>query len=279
MWEKDFYELSVVAGRQEGMITGAQANRLGVGTAALDHLRGVGLLSELDWDVHQLAGGSLAPRFAYPYAAWLAIRPETFRWERPDGPLDVVLSHESACGLHGLGSVAAPLMTFTAAEELPAPRATRIHVSRLSPEDVMVHRGVLVTTPLRTLLDLVADWVEHAHIQRAVTDAVRRDLVDLRVLHEGMKPLAEEHDYPVDGPEFVGYFMPHLQPGSLSVRNLRAYAALVSGERVAEVRPRVARVLAEARHAFGSPVAGESGPDEVLSRDLAAEIVGRIGWD
>lgn len=278
MWEEAFYELSVAAARQQGMISGAQAQKLGVGPTAIDTFLSARLLTELDWDVYQLVSSTLGPRFAYPYAAWLAIRPDVFHWERADGPADVVVSHESACGVLGLGSVSVPVVTFIAAEEREAPRATRIQVARVAPEEITTCRGIPVTTAHRTILDLVRDWVGHGDIQRVITDAVRRDLVDLRSLYEDMVPLAEEHEFPTAGPEFVGYFMQLLQPEGLSVRNLRAYSELVSGERVSAVRPRVAEVLTEFRRAFDRAGAGSQLEDENLSRDIAAEIVGRVGW-
>jgi hypothetical protein len=278
MWEERFYELSVAAARQQGMITSAQAARVGVDEAALAGFTRACLLQELDWAVYQLASSSLGPRYAYPYAAWLAISPELFRWERPDvPPEDAVLSHESAARLHGLGAVSAPLMVFTAPDERVAPRATTIHVSPLRAEEVMVSMGVPVTTPHRTILDLIQDWTEHNEMRGVITDAVVRDLVDLRALHAEMTPLAEQFEFPIAGPEFVGYFMPDLLPERLSTRNLRAYATLVSGDRVAELYPRVAQVVVDARAAFDVP-GTETGrvADEELSRDIAAEIVGRI---
>lgn len=277
MWEEPFYELAGAAGRQQGMITAAQAARLGVEDAALTRLAQARLLMELDWGVYELAGGSLGPRYGYPYAAWLALRPGRFRWERPERPEnDAVLSHESACRLYGLGAVSAPLMVFTAPDELPAPRAVTVHVAGLAADEVEIVKGVPVTTPHRAILDLVRDWTDHNEIRGAFTEAVRRDLVDLRALHADLAPLAERHEFPAGGPGFVRHFLPDLPPGSLSTRNLRALAELVSADSVAEARRLIVPVVEATRAAIPAASGDRLAGDDELIRDLAAELVARI---
>jgi hypothetical protein len=265
MWEEQFAELSSVAGRQDGLITTAQATRSGITEPMLDHFKETGLIVELQRGVHQLAGSALAPRYAYPLAAWLALRPERFRWERLEGEPDAVVSHESACQVHGLGSVSAPAEVVTAPEPLPGPPGTTVHVARLAADEVTTCSGVPVTTARRTIADLVRDWAEDADVARVLSDAVRHDLVDLEEVHRDLAPLAAEHGYPAAGRDFVSYFVPDLAPTSLSPRNRRAYAALVFPDRVAALRERVGPLLA---------AEGGAG-DEELSRDVAAEIVTR----
>jgi hypothetical protein len=281
MWEEQFYNLSTAAAQQEGLITAAQAGRIGVDGETLGRFRDVGLIYSLDWDVHQLVSSPTAPMYAYPYAAWLAISPEQFRWERPDAPVDdAVLSHESAARLYGIGSMSAAFLVFTAPRELPAPRVTTIHVSRLAPDEVVIREGVPVTTPHRTLVDLVrARMTDYEKIGRAIHHAVVKDLVDLRLLYDDLVPLAKECQFPTDGAKFLDYFLPNLSPKSLSLRNLRSYAVLMSPDRVGQTQHRVLQVFAEARRNPGS-TEGQSGAGyEKLSWDVAAEIVGYVGWD
>jgi hypothetical protein len=266
MWEERFAELSALASRQGGLFTTAQAGRSQITTETLGHFKQAGLVAELDWNVYQLAGSPLAPKYAYPFAAWLGLRPDRFQWERlEDGLPDAVLSHESACSLHGMGSLPAPLEVFTAAADRDAPRGTRIHVGRLTAGDVTACSGVPVTTPRRTIVDLVRDGADHGDIADVLADAVRRDLVDLRAVHEDLVPLAAEHEFPSEGREFVAYFAPSLSPGSLSERNRRAYAILMLPDRVAALRQRVRRLLEEEAGAA----------DEELSLEVAAELAAR----
>jgi hypothetical protein len=265
MWEVEFATLSAVAARQGGLITEAQVARMEIDKQALLRFAECALLYELDWSVYQFAWASLGPRYAYPLAAWLAIMPETFRWERSQSPHeDAVLSHESACRLYGLGVEPSPLVTFTAPQEFEGPRATKIHGASLRPDDVAVVEGVPVTTPRRTIVDVAAGWAEHGELRRVLMDAVLKDLVDLRQIHADLAPLARRHEFPEDGAEFVAYFIPDISPAGLSPRNQRSYAALAHPDRVAQLQPGVARLIPEAG-------------DETLSWDIAAEIIGRIG--
>ncbi|MDN3359935.1 hypothetical protein [Actinomadura sp. DC4] len=240
---------------------------MGVDEQALAHLGQAALVTELDWGVHQLVGSPLGPMHAFPYAAWLAIAPDLFRWERPARPeRDAVLSHRSAGQLHGLTGVGRSIV-FTAPAGRVAPRATTIHVSSLREDEVMSVRGVPVTTPHRTILDILADFAEHAEVQRALTSAVQQDLVGLRAIHADLAAVAERYGFPATGPEFVHYFLPDVEPRSLSPRNLRDYAALVLPDEVAQVRHKVAPALDDAKS------------DDELGLEIAAEIVGRIRWN
>jgi hypothetical protein len=229
MWESAFRELAELAARQHGLITAAQAARSGIGAAGFRHLVDQELLLELDWEVFQVVGSSVAPRYAYPLAAWLALHPDRYRWERPATPTeDAVVSHESACRIWGLGSIGSPSAVFTAPQPVQAPRGIDVKVATLEPGDAVVHQNVPVTTPGRTVLDLVTGWNDHDEVRRVLTEAVRRDLVDLAVVYRDLVPVAERHQVPVNGPEFTGHLLGELDLGALSLRNQHAYAALVS---------------------------------------------------
>lgn len=265
MWEERFRDLSDTAGRQQGLITARQAARSGVTAETLDHFKRSGLLIELDWSVYQLVGSPLGPRYAYPFAAWLSLQPDLYRWERLEAGPDAVLSHESACNLHGIGSLPASLEVFTTTELRPAPRGIKIHVSPLAVADTTISMDIPVTTPGRTIVDLVRDWTDHEAIGRVITDAVQRDQVDLLAVHDDLVPLAAEHGFPAGSRQLIEYFAPDLSPASLSVRNLRAYARLVFPDRVSELRRRLVPLLDD-----------EGGARyERLSLDVAAEIVAR----
>jgi hypothetical protein len=61
------------------------------------------------------------------------------------------------------------------------PRIRAHETNYLPPEDVTFHRGVPVTSPLRTLLDLAAT-LDHKQLRRAVRESQARKLVDLTEL-------------------------------------------------------------------------------------------------
>jgi hypothetical protein len=270
MWEEQYRQLVANAARQHGLITDAQARRLGVDDAQLGRFVAAQLLHGLGSSVYQIAGGDRGLRYVLPYAAWLAMAPETFRWERPREPADdVVLSHESACELLGLGGARSSVTRFTAATERLVPRGTRVTVATLTPDDVMLYEGVPVTSPHRTILDLIAegDATARGMIGAVVTDAVRKDQVNLRALYEDIAAQPEVYDLPAYGAYFVDYFLPGLRAEWLSPRNLRAYAELAETARIVEIRPAVDRLLRE--------VSGVA--DERLGAGIAAEIAARTG--
>jgi hypothetical protein len=272
MWEQSYYIVSIAASRQHGLITLPQMKHLGVDDALVDHFRSFGLIRELDWAVYQISGSSYGLRYALPYAGWLALLPNSFGWERL-GTLadDVVLSHESACALLGIGSMSSTTVRFTSSKERMVPRGVRIEVSPLTPDEVMIYEGVPVATPHRVILDLVTEGASQEKISGVVTDAVLRDLVDLRMLFEDLALLAEQYGFPSRGGHFIDYFLPDVPLGPLSLRNIRAYSEIAFPDRISGVRPDIDRILATLRgeHSLGSRDVG-------ISSEIAAEIVARV---
>lgn len=270
VWEQDYYHVSVAASRQHGLITLAQMTRLGVEDALVDHFRKFGLIRELDWAVYQIAGSSYGPRYALPYAGWLALLPDSFGWERlGDLANDVVLSHESACALVGIGSMASTSMRFTSGREWLVPDGIRIEVSPLTADEVMTYEGVPVATPHRVIVDLLTEGASREEISGVVTEAVERDVVDLRMLFEDLAPLAEQYGFPSHGGHFIDYFLPGVPPGRLSARNVRAYSEIAFPDRISDVRPHIDQILVTLR-------GGNSLRPTDNNSQIAAEIVGRM---
>lgn len=269
MLEELYYGLSIAAARQLGLVTRAQVARLNADAAVIDRLKEAKLLREIDDDVFQLPSSTTGLSYAYPYAAWLALAPEQFGWERPQLPTeDAVLSHHSAARLHGLGAIGLPRTIFTAPEAKPAPRGVIVHVDRLAPEDITVVEGIPVTTPHRTILDLVRYPFDRDDIGRVLADAARLDVVDLGAIHNALVPLAADHGFPADGAAFFRHFLPNLVPAELSPRNLRAYARLAAPDDVAVIQSRLTSALGDIRSSSESL--------EAVCGDAAAEIVGRL---
>ncbi|ROO87160.1 hypothetical protein EDD29_4753 [Actinocorallia herbida] len=272
MLETLYHALSVAAARQLGLVTRAQMARLGTGPAAIDRLKEAKLLRELIDDVFQLPGNLTGFTYAYAYAAWLALDPERFCWERPRSPAeDAVLSHHSAARLHGLGTLSPMATMFTTPQARHAPRGVGLQVDRLAPEDITNVEGIAVTTVHRTILDLVRFPFDRDDIARVLHDALRLDAVDLRAIHDAMVPLSPRYGHPADGAAFLRYFLPDLVPASLSPRNLRAWARLAAPDDVAVIQARITAVLGDVRATVEDDEAVEA-----VSRDVAAEIVGRL---
>ncbi|MFC3997846.1 type IV toxin-antitoxin system AbiEi family antitoxin domain-containing protein [Nocardiopsis sediminis] len=276
-WESSFYELTAIASRQLGLVTAAQAERAGVPAEALGRFSEAGLLLELDTAVFQLSGSLADPIAAYPYAAWLAIAPERYAWERPSAAHeDAVLSHHSAARLLRLGAPSQAGMVFTSAEQLAAPPGATVRTAPLAPHEVTRELGVAVTTAHRTIVDLVRSGTGHDEIGGVLWAALRRDLVDIRALHADLAPLAGRYGFPADGAAFADHFLadaaPVAPPPALSPRNVRGLAELRCPARVSEVEGLLRELAAGRAAGTGAAVLTE---DPEFTRGIAAEITGR----
>lgn len=88
-----------------------------------------------------------------------------------------VLSHRSAAALWGMRSTSRTRTEVTVRRYLHARPGIQCHYSDLPPEEVTTHRGIPVTTPARTLLDLAA-VLDRRRVTRAVNEAEIRRLAD-----------------------------------------------------------------------------------------------------
>lgn len=271
-WESSFYIITTITSRQLGLVTADQAERAGVPTESLGHFREADLLVELDTAVFQLSGSLVDPIAAYPYAAWLAISPQLYAWERPQAPHeDAVLSHHSAARLFRLGATSQAGLVFTAAERREAPPGTTVRTAPLVPHEVTRELGVPVTTPHRTAIDLVRSGTSHDEIGGVLLAALLRELVDIRALHADLVPLADRYGYPADGAGFVDHFLSEASASAgqsgLPSRALRGLTELREPDRVREVEALLRGLT------IGGTAVLAAEPE--LTRGIAAEIVGR----
>jgi predicted transcriptional regulator of viral defense system len=115
-------------------------------------------------------------------AAWLHFERDRLPWERR-GKTNVVSSHESAAALHRLGTIIPQRPTVTLRSHSPqSPHVTDIDVRRAPLRDkdwAWLDLGALqlpVTTPARTIVDLLLDKQEPSYVSRATTEALARGL-------------------------------------------------------------------------------------------------------
>lgn len=173
---------------QGGYVSSAQAGAIGLSRSDVARLVRSG-------DVHRVRRGVLRMRHADrrhedEIAAWLHFERGRLPWDRR-GQSEAVLSHDSAAALHGLGSIIPTLPTVTVSPKRR--RATDL-------ADVSVHGVPLhdtdwswldvnglelpVTTPARTIIDLVLAGHEPSYIRRAITEATHDGRTTARDLHE-----------------------------------------------------------------------------------------------
>ncbi len=168
------------ASEQGGYVTSGQATRLGLARDDIARLTASN-------DLRRVRRGVFAMRHADQrhedeIATWLRFERDRLPWEQANEPT-AVLSHASAAALHSLGTIipARPVVTLT--------RGRPPHIA-----DIEVHRVPLrredwnwldlgsvklpVTTPSRTIVDLLLDGQEPSYIERAVAEARRRGTAD-----------------------------------------------------------------------------------------------------
>lgn len=170
--------LAGLARRQHGLISTGQAAALGVDRRALWRRGKTGALDHIRRGVWRIAG---APRTweQHALAAVLAGGPDT------------VLSHGAAARLWGLEPFTrAPVEVCEARPRSSSLDGVRSHHSVVFDEDRSLHRGIPITSPARTLIDL-AGRLSTAALGRLVDEAVRRDLLtieDLARCAERLRP-------------------------------------------------------------------------------------------
>jgi predicted transcriptional regulator of viral defense system len=105
------------------------------------------------------------------------------RQEEPQG----VFSNATALTLHDLSDVMPAKLEMTVPPRFrrmaAIPEVLRLHHARLSDREVQTIDGVRVTTPLRTLIDVIAEGVIAPELQvQAIGQALRRGLIVRRQL-------------------------------------------------------------------------------------------------
>jgi predicted transcriptional regulator of viral defense system len=118
-------------------------------------------------------------------------RPDLMVWQlwsrnRQDEPQGV-FSHATALALHELSDVMPAKLHMTVPHGfrrmLAIPEVLRLHRARLADRDIQTIDGVRVTTPLRTLLDVIAEGaVAQELLVQAVDQALRRGALMRRQL-------------------------------------------------------------------------------------------------
>jgi Transcriptional regulator, AbiEi antitoxin len=154
--------IAALAARQHGVVSRRQLSGLGIGRGAIDHRLAAGRLHALHRGVFAVGHTALA-REARWMAAVLAAG---------DGAM---LSHRAAGALWGVRGTAAARVDVTVPRRRRTRAGLRVHETALQPDEVTIHRGIPVTDPARTLLDLAAVLRPH-QLESAVNEAEHRRL-------------------------------------------------------------------------------------------------------
>jgi very-short-patch-repair endonuclease len=163
-----------LAGRQHGIVTRRDLLGLGFSAAAIEH---------------RVAKGRLHPLMRGVFAVgWPGLTPER-RWMAAvlacgEG---AALSHRSAAALWGIGRERSGRIDISVRRHCEHRRAgIRVRSRPALPEaDITVRRGIPLTSPARTLLDLATE-LAWSKLERAVNDADKRNLIDPEALRAAL---------------------------------------------------------------------------------------------
>jgi hypothetical protein len=146
-----------LARRQYGRVSRAQLLELGFGADAIDHRIRSGRLHLVHRGVYAVGHGGVTQEGIW-LAAVLA------------GGRDAALSWWSAGALWRVHGHGGPMSDVTVPRKRRSRPSIRFHRAVLPADELTVHRGIPVTTPPRTILDLSAD-LRPRQIERAINEA------------------------------------------------------------------------------------------------------------
>ena len=186
--------LELIASDQWGIVTTAQAGREGIERLRLSRLAEKGELDRVRQGVYLLPSHQTGPHDEVR-AAWLSLEPKKFIEERWEDRHPVVVSHESAARVHGIGRLIPPNITFsTEGKKQTRQHGIRIYTRReLQDSDIVSVDGLPVTSVTRTVADLAEAGIERNYLADLVADALRKENVRIDELADKLGPAAHAY--------------------------------------------------------------------------------------
>ncbi len=216
-----------LVGVQQGVIAHRQLIDLGMHPQAIKRRLASGRLHPLRLGVYAV-GRPQVTREGQWWAALLSCGP------------DAVLSGESAAALWGIGSRERLIDVTVPPSSAPRQPGIRVRRARLDPAHRVTRRGIAVTSPARTLLDLAARRSRDG-LETAINEADKRDLIDpdeLRIALESfaglrgapaLRATLDRRTYALTEPGLERRFLPIARRAGLSLPRTQAW---VTGYRV-----------------------------------------------
>ena len=178
--------LFLVADRQQGYFTSQQAEKCGYHRSHFSRF-----LESGEW-VKELRGVYRLGRYPIQYRSELVL---WILWSRDkQGNPRGVWSHETALDIHELSDVMPAKMHMTVPpnfrRRLEIPKILFLHRQTLEKSDIEERQGYKVTTPLKTLIDIIeAGTVADNFILQTVDQAVERGII----LKKEIRSLQKDH--------------------------------------------------------------------------------------
>lgn len=178
------HQLFEIADRQQGYFTNTQAELCGFSRTNFHRY-----LSNGEWIKEYRGVYRLAH---YP----ITNRPELVLWSlwsrNKNGIVQGVWSHETALDIYELSDVMPAKMHMTVPKNFrkraAMPKVLVLHFEDLSKDDIRVQQGYMVTSPLKTLIDIVeSNRLSDDLISQALHDALRKGVVPREEIRDSNK--------------------------------------------------------------------------------------------
>ena len=173
--------LFAIADRQQGYFTSQQAEECGFARANFHYRLRSGEWIKAERGIYRLTRYPISERSEL--VLWTL-------WSRDKkGNPQGVWSHETALDIHELSDVMPAKMHMTVPprfrKRIQIPKHLKLHFRHLHKKDIEVHQGFRVTTPIRTLIDVIeAGTVAQEQVRQAIHQGLRRGILSLREVNE-----------------------------------------------------------------------------------------------
>ncbi len=197
--------VSELAARQWGLLTTAQGETEGITRLQLARLAEAGVIERIDRGIY--ATPAAVDESTPLRAAWLSLEPSVLAEGRLADPVaSGVISHTSAAALYEVGDLLDDEPEITVPGRKQSRRGIRLHRATLRPDEVTIVEGLPVTTPARTVADLVRDGHDLSHVAEIAGDALRRNLASRHEMATALEPLARRNGQP-DGTALLEHLL------------------------------------------------------------------------
>lgn len=187
--------VSELAARQWGLLTTSQSEAEGITRLQLARLADAGVIERFGRGIYAIPAA--VDERTPLRAAWLSLSPSELAEERlADPPSAGVLSHTSAASLHSLGDLLDDEPEITMSSRKQSRRGIRLHRATLRADEVTLVEGLPVTTPARTIADLLRDGHDPSHVAEIAGDALWRHLASRHEMSAALEPLARRNGQP-----------------------------------------------------------------------------------
>lgn len=179
MGKKD--SLFEVADRQQGYFTSQQAKKCGYYDTNFHRYVASGEWLQEQRGIYRLAH--------YPVTSHPDLVVKSLWSRNRKGIIQGVWSHETALEIYELSDVMPAKMFMTVPKKFrksaSIPKNLVLHFAKLSKTDVISQQGYLVTTPLKTIIDIVEEGkLSEDLIVQAIRDALKKGLISHKQLSE-----------------------------------------------------------------------------------------------